>query len=177
MRAVAIRHAARSTFREGIMRRLAQLGVVVGALGALLAFSVPAAMANANGARTFTQHNHHVTDTQRSANPCTNDTETLTTTSNSVFHGTINKNGSWFTGTAEGTFTFVPDNPAAVTYTGHFTTWFGDENNRQNGVEHSTFNVHATGSDGSRLTFHENAQAAMNANGVITVSFDKMRCG
>jgi hypothetical protein len=64
-----------------------------------------------------------------------------------------------------------------VTFTGHFATWFGDENNQHNDVEHFTFNVHATGSDGSRLAFHENAQAAMNANGVITVSFDKMRCG
>jgi hypothetical protein len=149
----------------------------VGALGALLAFGVPAAMADGNGARTFTQHNHHVTDTQRAANPCTGDVGTLHETYNAVFHGTINKNGSWFTGTVTGRFTFVPRNPAAVTYTGHFTSWFGDENNLRNDVEHSTLNIHATGSDGSRLRFHENAQAAMNANGVITVSFDKLRCG
>jgi hypothetical protein len=75
------------------MRRLAQLGVVAGALGALLAFGVPAALADGNGARTFTQHNHHVTDTQRSANPCTGDTGTLHETYNAVFHGTINKTG------------------------------------------------------------------------------------
>ena len=159
------------------MRRLAQLGVLAGTLGALLAFGVPAALADGNGARTFTQHQHHVTDTQRSANPCTGDRGTLHETFNAVFHGTINKNGSWFTGTVEGKFTFVPDDPAKVTYTGHFATWFGDENNLKNDVEHSTFNVHATGSDGSTLSFHENAQAAMNANGVITVSFDNMRCG
>ena len=105
------------------------------------------------------------------------DTGTLTETYNDVFHETINKTGSWATGTVEGKFTFVPDDPAKVTYTGHFATWFGDENNLQNDVEHATFNVHATGSDGSTLSFHENAQAAMNANGVITVSFDNMRCG
>src|SRR5262249_39549986 len=116
---------------EGIMRKLAQLGVVAGALGALLAFGVPAALADGNGARTFTQHQHHVTDTQRSPNPCTGDTGTLHETFNAIFHGTINKNGSWFTGPVEGKFPFVPDTPAAVTYTGHFQSWFGDENNRQ----------------------------------------------
>jgi hypothetical protein len=159
------------------MQKLAKFGVVAGTLGALLAFGAPAAYAGGNGAQTFTQHDHKVTDTMPTANPCTGDTGTLTETFNDVFHGTINKTGSWFTGTVEGQFTFVPDNPSAVTYTGHFATWFGDENNLHNGVEHSTFNVHATGSDGSTLAFHENAQAAMNANGVITVSFDKMRCG
>ncbi len=159
------------------MRRLAQFGVVAGTLGSMLALGVPAASAGGNGAQTFTQNDHNVTDSVPSANPCTGDTGTLTETYNDIFHGTINKTGSWFTGTVEGKFTFVPDNPAKVTYTGHFATWFGDENNLRNDVEHSTFNVHATGSDGSRLAFHENAQAAMNANGVITVSFDHVRCG
>jgi len=72
----------------------------------------------------------------------------------------------------------VPVDPSQPSYTGHFTTWFGDENNKQNEVEHSTFNVHhGVGSDGSILRAHDNAQATMNANGVITVSFDKFRCG
>jgi hypothetical protein len=72
---------------------------------------------------------------------------------------------------------FVPDDPSRPSYAGHFTEWFGDENNLQNGVEHSTFNVEATGSDGSHLKFHDNSQATMNANGVVTVSFDHMFCG
>jgi len=159
------------------MRKFVQFGVVAGAFATLLALGVPAAFADGNGAQTFTQNDHNVTESVPSANPCTGDTGTLTDTANLVFHGTINNTGSWFTGTAEGTFTFVPDDPAKVTYTGHFVTWFGDENNLQNDVAHSTFNIHATGSDGSTLTFHENAQATMNANGVITVSFDKLRCG
>jgi hypothetical protein len=161
----------------GFMRRLAQFGVVAGALGSLLTLGVPAASAGGNGAQTFTQNDHNVTDSMPTANPCTGDTGTLTETFNDVFHGTINKTGSWFTGTIEGKFTFVPDDPAKVTYAGHFATWFGDENNLRNDVEHSTFNIHAAGSDGSTLAFHENAQAAMNANGVITVSFDNVRCG
>ena len=54
---------------------------------------------------------------------------------------------------------------------------FGDENNLRNDVEPSTFNVNATGSDGSHLVFHENDQAATNANGVVTVSFEHVICG
>ena len=157
---------------------LAIIAVLLGLdLGSLLALGAPAALAGGNGATTFTQNQHGVTDTMPSANPCTGDTGKLTETFNDIFHGTINKTGSWFTGTTEGWFTFVPDDPTKATYTGHFATWFGDENNLQNDVEHSTLNIHATGSDGSTLAFHENAQAAMNANGVITVSFDKMSCG
>ena len=71
----------------------------------------------------------------------------------------------------------MPVDSSQPTYRGHFTNWFGDENNKQNGVEHSTFNVNAWGSDGSHLLFHDNAHATMNANGVITVSFDHAFCG
>ena len=60
---------------------------------------------------------------------------------------------------------------------GHFTQWFGDENNLKNDVEPSTFNVEATGSDGSHLKFHMNDQLATNANGVPTVNFTHAFCG
>jgi hypothetical protein len=108
-------------------------------------------------------------------NPCSGADGTLTLIYNDVFHGTINKTGSWFTGTLAGTFSFVPVDTSQPSYAGHFTTWFGDENNLRNA---STLNVHhGVGSDGSILRFHENVQATMNANGVIPVSFDKARCG
>jgi len=151
--------------------------VVAGTLGSLLELGAPAALADGNGVQTFIQTDHHVTAVQHDVNPCTGDTGMLTETYSDIFHVTVNKTGSWITGTIEGKFTFVPDDPNAVTYTGHFATWFGDENNLQNDVEHATFNIHATGSDGSRLTFHENTQVTLNANGVVTVAFDKMRCG
>jgi hypothetical protein len=35
-------------------------------------------------------------------------------------------------------------------------------------------NAHLTGTDGTKVGVHDNAQAASNANGVITVSFDHM---
>jgi hypothetical protein len=159
------------------MRRILRLVALVLAAGGMLGFTAAAASAGGNGAQTYTQTDHNVTDTHPDVNPCTGDTGMLTETYNDIFHITVNKTGSWVTGTVEGKFTFVPDNPAAVTYTGHFATWFGDENNLQNDVEHSTANIHAAGSDGSRLSFHENVQVTLNANGVVTVSFDKLRCG
>lgn len=149
----------------------AALGVVP-----LLLLGSNGAGAAGNGATTFTENQHGVVDVFADSNPCTGDPGTVTAVENQIFHGTINKTGSWFTGTVEGKFTFTPDDPAKVAYTGHFVTWFGDENNLQNGVEHSTFNVNAVGSDGSHLQFHDNAQATVNANGAVTVSFDHMSC-
>ncbi len=155
-----------------------RLGFVAGTAGLLLAAGTPAALAGGNGAQTFTQHDRNVNQVMtENANPCTGDLGTLTLHFSDVFHGTINKTGSWFTGTIHGTLSFVPDDATKPSYTGHFTTWFGDENNQKNEVEHSTFSVHSVGSDGSHLSFHETSHAGTNANGTVTVSFDKMRCG
>lgn len=155
------------------MSRKAML--LVAAVAAALVLGTPVALAGGNGATTFTQTDHNATDTFVDVVPCTGAPATINLTYNAVFHGTINKTGSWFTGTMTGTVaTTLGLDP--ITYTGHFTTWFGDENNQQNDVEHSTFNLHLTGSDGSTLSAHENAQAAMNANGTITVSFDHLVC-
>ena len=159
-------------------RRLWQptVGLVALVLGVTLAASTAAA--GGNGAQTFTQVDKNVVEVDPgNVNPCNGDVGTLTLIYNDVFHSTTNKNGSWFTGTLTGSLSFVPDDPSRPSYTDHFTEWFGDENNLQNGVEHSTLNVEATGTDGSHLKFHDNSQATMNANGVITVSFDHMFCG
>lgn len=154
------------------MRTLAKVCGALASTATLCSLGTPAAFAGGNGATTFTQTDHAVTDVSADVNPCTGEPGTTTQTYNDVFHGTINKTGSWFTGTVTGSIVFVPDNPASPTYTGHFQFWFGDENNLRNDVEHDTSNFRVTGSDGSVISAHENAQATMNANGVITVSFD-----
>jgi hypothetical protein len=156
------------------MSRKAML--LVAALAAALLVATPVALAGGNGATTFTQTDHNATDSFVDVVPCTGAPATVNLTYNDVFHGTINKTGSWFTGTMTGDVVATTLDANPITYTGHFTTWFGDENNLKNDVEHSTFNIHLTGSDGSTLSAHENAQAAMNANGTITVSFDHMVC-
>ena len=157
------------------MHTLVKVGGALVSSAAFCALGTSTAFAGGNGAITFTQTDHAVTQVSPDFNPCTGEPGTTTQTFNDVFHGTINKNGSWFTGTVTGKIQFVPDNPASPTYTGHFQFWFGDENNLRNGVEHDTSNFRVTGSDGSIIAGHENAQATMNANGVITVSFDKFR--
>jgi hypothetical protein len=140
--------------------------------------SAGAASAGGNGAQTFTQVDKNVVEVDAAnQNPCSGAVGTLTLTYNDVFHGTILANGtSWFTGTLTGSLSFQPDDSSNPSYTGHFSTWFGDENNLRNGVEVSTFNVTAQGSDGSHLNYHETAVAVMNANGVVTVSFDNPVC-
>jgi hypothetical protein len=35
---------------------------------------------------------------------------------------------------------------------------FGDENNQRNDVEHSTFNAHLTGTDGTTVGVHDNTR-------------------
>lgn len=145
----------------------------------LLTLGAVTASAGGNGATTFTDTEHDVSMVVDFINPCTGDPGVVTAVENQVFHGTLNKNGShgsWLTGNIEGTATFVPTDPSKVTYTGHFTATFGDQLSHGDGIEHSTFQINATGSDGSHLVFHDNAKAVLNADGTVTVSFDHLFC-
>lgn len=156
-------------------RRMATLGIAAALCIAL--FAAPVALADGNGARTFTQTFHNATDSFANPNPCTGAPGTVTITYNGVMHSTINKAGDfWITGTETGSFVFIPDDLTQPSYIGHFTTWFGESDNLQNDVQHMTFSVHGTGSDGSSIVFHETQHLSTNANGVVTVSFDKPIC-
>jgi hypothetical protein len=143
----------------------------------VLVFAVTTgASAAGAGAVSFTTHDHNLTTTTTDVNPCSGATGTLTTTVNDVFHITTLANGTfWATGTVEGKFTFVPFDSSQPSYTGHFTVWFGDNNNLKNGSETSTFSVHGVGSDGSTINFHDVAHLSVSATGV-TVAFDKATC-
>ena len=148
---------------------------------ALLLFTLSTASAAGAGAISFTQTFHNAVQSMPSSNPCTGASGTLTLTFNGVFHVTELTSGKgagtdWATGTMTGTFVFTPDDSSQPSFTGHFATWFGQNDNLQNGVQTSTFSVHGTGSDGSTLTFHEVAHMSISATG-ITVSFDKPSCG
>jgi hypothetical protein len=80
------------------------------------------------------------------------------------------------TGTFTGTVTVVPQDPSLPTFTGHFATWFGENSNQKTFNDTDTFTVILTGSDGSTLKFHETAHITVNANGEVTVEFDKPSC-
>jgi len=157
-----------------------------GALAVLAAAIVPLLSATSAGAAgagavSFTQHFHNeVLFSDHDVNPCTGAPGTVTgTAANGVFHITTLANGtSWATSTFEGTITFVPDNPADASASGHFATWDGDNVNLHNGTETSTFNAVLFGSDGSRVGVHDVFHMSTSASGG-SITFDKphMTCG
>ena len=156
-------------------RRIAVAAAVV---AALVPCSVALAAAGGRGTVTITQHAHNVQlFSDPVTNPCTGEPGTLTAiAANEVFHITFFTNGDelWVTGTDEGTITFTPDNPSGVSLSGHFVAWFGESSNEKNDVQHFTNTFHLTGSDGLQFVVHETAHLSTNANGVVTVNFDKM---
>ena len=100
----------------------------------------------------------------------------ITITFNAVEHESTAANGSTHeTFTSTGTFTAVPVSGTGPSYTGHFTTWDGDNGNAKNATFTATFTIHAVGSDGSRLTFHDTVHFSMSASGLV-VFFDKPHC-
>jgi hypothetical protein len=153
------------------------------ALGAALLMALPA-QASGAGAVSVTQTFHNATQTYvppdpMAVNPCTGALGTLTLTSNGVSHFTFLTSGvgagtGWGTFTATGALTFAQDD--GVTYTGHFTVWDGQNFNLQNFAATSILVIHATGSDGSSLTFRDVFHISVSASG-ITLRFDKPSCG
>lgn len=156
------------------LRRLWVVGAVLG----LVILTASTALADGNGATTFTQTFHNAVDSMSLTNPCTGVPGTVTITYNGVIHYTINKAGDfWITGNQTGDFSLVPSVDGQPSYTGHFHDWFGASDNNQNNVNHFTFQLQGVGSDGSTLSFHETEHISTDANGNIVVSFDKMTCG
>jgi hypothetical protein len=159
------------------MRKILAFAALVLAIGGVAAFTGAAVYAGGNGAQTFTQTFKNQTDQFVDFVPCRDYEATITITYNGVLHFTVNKAGDfWATGTMTGSATVVPLDPSNPSFTGHFTTWFGESDNKQNGVDHSTFTVHLSGSDGSTIKAHETAHVSSSASG-MTVSFDKLMCG
>ena len=136
--------------------------LVLGA--AVLAFVVLAlpAYADGRGAQTETFRSHKATETFRDFVPCTGERATITTVSNSVFHITELRNGTYhITGTQTGTFTAVTP---TTTYTGHFTIWFGENQNRKNTANTFTFNLRGTAEDGTTIKAHLVAHFSSSAS-------------
>ncbi|SRR5258706_456659 len=163
-------------WKRAILSAAAAVAVV-----AVLLVSITTISAAGAGAVSYTQTFHNATDVQPLGNPCTNAPGTVTLTYNGVFHATGLTSGQgagtfWVTGTMTGDFVITPDDATQPSYSGHFATWFGDNNNLNNGTETSILSVHGTGSDGSTLRFHDVAHLSVSASG-LTVSFDKPSCG
>ncbi|HET7475977.1 MAG TPA: hypothetical protein VFJ97_08135 [Dermatophilaceae bacterium] len=142
-----------------------------------LTLSGPAAVAGGNGTYTFTQTEHGRVGVVRNVNVCTGDRVIVRTVTNSVFHVTVTKNGLHFAGAAERTMTLTPLDPSKVTYEGHSTVTFVNAFNNRTTAVSETYNITARGSDGSHLKFHQTAHATADADGVVTVDFDRQWCG
>ncbi|MGH2691703.1 MAG: hypothetical protein ACRDHM_04300 [Actinomycetota bacterium] len=145
----------------------------------VLAFSGSAALATTE---THTEHVKNFTESFTEFEPCLGVTLDVTITYNAVFHVTETKNGFHVTGTSAGTFVAVG---GGTTYTGHFSNWFGQNDNPNTDNATFTFHVTGKGDDGSRIHFKEVAH--VTADEIIDVetgdwvgqkvAFDKLRCG
>ena len=144
---------------------------VLSGLGLVLVLALPVAAGGNPGTVSQTQTWKNLSETQPSINPCTGNPGLVSLVSNGVMHVTFFSNSDeyWFTITDTSDFTF---SEAGVTYTGHATFWANSNWNERNQNSTLTFDAHGVGSDGSRVSLSEKAHFTLNANGVVTVSFD-----
>ena len=98
---------------------------------------------------------------------------TITTTSNLVEHTTTFDDGRIHeTFTQTGTFVAVPlEDPSLPSYTGKFTTWGGFNANGATVNGTFTFNLHATGSDGSTINTHQVDHFNQRPDGTVNEFF------
>ena len=162
--------------------RRALLVAGVAGLGALLAPTAALAAPGGTGHTvTMTEVTHGVFDAGLTGpNPCTGaDIISADASGTVVNHVTFFPAGDevWATFTETGKITLLDSN--GVTYTGHLTVWGNFNLNERNSNNTFTLTVMLAGSDGSGITAHEVQHFALNANGVVTVNFDRMTlsCG
>jgi hypothetical protein len=155
------------------------------AVAALCIVVAPAFAGSPHGQTvTETDHFHGTFSDPGATNPCTGDTfnggSGIQFDGNMVNHVTFftNSDEVWATFTETGAISGTDDG-TGVTYGGHATAWGNFNMNERNGNSSFTLTIHATGSDGSSITAHETTVFATNANGVVTVNFDKfsLACG
>ncbi len=165
-------------------RKLRRALLVAGVVG-VGALSAPAAALAAPGGTghtvTMTEVTHGVFDAGLSGpNPCSGASIVSVDASGTVVNHVTFFPASdevWATFTETGKITLLDSNN--VTYTGHLTVWGNFNMNEQNSNNTFTLTLMLTGSDGSTITAHEVQHFALNANGVVTVNFDRMTltCG
>jgi hypothetical protein len=133
---------------------------------------------------TQTNHIHGVfAEPNFGANPCTGAATTgFNAFGNVIEHETFFiEDGQvtevWATFTETGKVSVTDAN--GVSFTGHFTVWGNFNLNEKNTNSTFTLTVNLAGSDGSTIVAHEVQHFALNANGTVTVNFDRIRltCG
>jgi hypothetical protein len=166
------------------MKRSALFAVLAIAVAAIVV-TAPAFAGSPNGQTVTETDNVHGTFYEQGAtNPCNGDTfnggQGIQFTGNLVDHVTYftNSDEVWATFTETGSVQGT-DDATGVTYKGHATAWGNFNMNERNGNSEFTLTIHLSGSDGSSITGHETTVFATNANGDVTVNFDKLNltCG
>jgi hypothetical protein len=144
---------------------------------AAFALSPGSALAAAGGTGhtvTMTEHQHGTFTDDEATNPCTGAPGVATFVGNAVDHVTFFPGGDevWATFTETGKVTVTWD---GITYTGHATAWGNFNLNEKNSNSTFTLTIRVFAPDGSSVTGHETTHFGVNANGVVTASFDKVR--
>jgi uncharacterized membrane protein len=172
-----------SLTNRGFMMRRRLCAALLGVAAAML-ISAGAAQAAQHTTVTQTEHIHGVfAEPNFDANPCTGAPITnFSAFGNVVEHETFFiEDGEvtevWATFTETGKVSATDAN--GVSFAGHFTVWGNFNLNEKNTNNTFTLTVKLAGSDGSSITAHEVQHFALNANGTVTVNFDRMRltCG
>jgi hypothetical protein len=166
------------------MTKTVLLAVLAAAFSAVVV-AAPAFAGSPNGQTvTETDHVHGLFYEPGATNPCNGDTfnggQGALFDGNLVNHVTAftNSDEVWFTFTETGALT-ATDDITDVSYSGHATAWGNFNMNERNQNTAFTLAIHLSGSDGSSITAHETTVFVMNANGQVSVNFDKMSltCG
>ncbi len=149
-----------------------RLGTLAWSAGlALLVLAAPAASVASPTVETI---HFGGTFSQADANPCTGAPGTFTVTFKGVSHTTTNPDGTLHhTATVNGDLRFTPDDPAQPSYTGKFTAWDGQNGTRNTITLSAAFHDRLTGSDGSTIRDRGVVHMTLNANGTVTVDFDR----
>jgi hypothetical protein len=116
----------------------------------------------------------------------------VSTDGNVVQHSTTNKaQDFWFTSTFTGDAAVYPlvqpvqydsngnvlvNTSGPALYTGHLTTWFGQEDNNQNSVFHATASFHGADAAGNAVNLNGHMQYATNASGQATAQVARATC-
>jgi len=154
-------------------RRWIAMALAAGLTAVVAAMAASAASAAAPTVATTITTDFH--DSFTAVNPCTAGTGTVEVAGQDVLHVTDFGGGIFHVVDHQtGTLTFTPDDPAAVTLTGHYTTTFSNQSNPP-GLQFTVggpFNVVGVGADGSRVVFHEISRTTRLPDGTVTVSFD-----
>jgi hypothetical protein len=151
-------------------------GLVIGVATVAVGLVAGPAFAAAGGTGhtvTMTEQQHGTFTDDGATNPCTGAPGVATFDGNMVEHVTFFPDGDevWATFTETGKVTVTWD---GVTYTGHATAWGNFNMNEQNSNNTFTLSLRLFAPDGSSVIGHDVAHFALNANGEITVNFDKM---